>query len=437
MLKITLDKATGKVRQVMNLETLHRMDDLSQTDVQALTNILSLPFGEKPTASWLAAQANLIDDLPPHLRRQRDIITRLTLAFSHDKAILCPDHKGLDGKLIRHMFITIARECTEACQKLSNDHSITGEVREFVQRLRSINSLWTEPNMYRILFDNRPNAPKLDFLRFKCEACIISTVSSDARMLKDLLIASITRRRKSQVRQPRLCRFVEAWLEHRGVAEQVRADSEELINKVREARRAVQMVQKAKKHEKKSNPDAKSTRSKPTRPASNPFIDPRYELDGKNREDDKGEEHDDNAVIIDFYRHKFNNCDFLNQDPRELSGHNADNFRASRASLHPAFRGSDTSDTTVVDEQNKPNTWYPDRYHAPSRPYSPSIYSEHPYAHSELDSGATARRAERFNERAEAYRTLVGREGGSLDQEEENLIKKPSSSTFRRYEFEH
>ncbi|KFY34605.1 hypothetical protein V494_06623 [Pseudogymnoascus sp. VKM F-4513 (FW-928)] len=359
------------------------VEDLSHNDTLALTKLLRLPEKSHIDEYWLVGQEKKIEYLPPHLKRSTALIPRFMEKFVKSKAILCPSHKCLDSQLIRRLFVTIVDECTTRVRRFTDSPPSDTDIRQWWIRIKSINSLWTQPILYRYLFDANPSGPEFEYTHSECEACILATIGGNTTMLADLRISAITRR-TNHGPIPRIIRILDGWLFWTGMSDTIKAGCNPLYLKVRNARRRRPITR---------NYD------------SNPI--PTGVSDDRNQRIPESTD----ADIIEFY---LNRLSRMSRTYQKSGRPNND----STHSLHPAFRENIVFDasTGIYGQRQEDNI--------PPVPRIPSIIPEpkrQPLAssskYSQDDSGIgssknTSKKTEwrpddYLEQRSEAYRKLV------------------------------
>lgn len=387
---------------------------MSNSDISALTELLRLPEKSPILNIWLAEQERKIAGLPAQLRRPKAFIPRILEKFISKKAILCPSHKKLDPQLIRRLFITFADECTIRVRHFTDAPPEDTDIKQWLARVQSINSLWTEPDMYRYLFNTKSSEPKLDYIQSECEACILATIGGNRIMLADLRICAETRRRAHSP-TPRIIRILEGWLHWTGISHQIKTITEPLFLKVRTDRRK---RQRERRH------------GSPTPRLASKHVK-------ENRERNQEEPETTGAEIIDFYLNR------LSSMP-SVEGLSVRPNNDSRTSLHPAFRNSisfDASTGTYAQCQEEDIPLVPKvPSNIPEPNTRPRVVSS---IYSQDDSGLessikTAKKKEWTNkdfaeQRAEAYRKLVDiPEASELEREDTNSLDNPDLSSPKR-----
>lgn len=227
----------------------HFIEDLSPSDINALTQLLYIPRGTYPSKPWLHTQKTLLSTFPPTLLRPTSTLLRLAmhLPFTPPVALLCPAHKPLNGHLIRRIFLAITAEVTTRQDRLQSQVGADAALHAFIRRLQAINSLWLAPEIYRVLFQARPEEPRPEPVPSACEACILACIGGDAAILSDLR-ASVRARIKKHRAPPRLLTLLESWIGGLGLglrfSSEVRARSDCDAKMIKAARRRVWKAKK-------------------------------------------------------------------------------------------------------------------------------------------------------------------------------------------------
>ncbi|KAI2471499.1 hypothetical protein F4781DRAFT_113374 [Annulohypoxylon bovei var. microspora] len=208
--------------------------DLSGANVIRLTRLLSRrpEYGIAiPSRRWLIRQEEKLKSLPSELLRTSNPLKRLVIRIADSidptvidpRAILCKTHATLNPWLIRRLFLAVAYEVTVHTDTLRSwkgrrDFPI---ISAFIGRVDAIAALWTEPELYRECYGTPPFENHMVFVRSGCEACILSAIGANARVLADLrsiLVDRIERRvprpDRRPAKEPRLARFVDEWINH-------------------------------------------------------------------------------------------------------------------------------------------------------------------------------------------------------------------------------
>ncbi|KAI2785257.1 hypothetical protein F4815DRAFT_13385 [Daldinia loculata] len=216
----------------------------SSENVTRLTKLLSRrpEYGVAiPSRRWLNRQEEKIKNLPDELLHNSGLLKRLFIKIAEKvnlevmdpRAVLCKTHSVLNPWLIRRFFLAVAYEVTVHTDVLrswkgKNNHPI---LAAFVGRVDSIAALWTDPDLYRECYGTPPFESHMIFVQSGCEACILSAMGANARVLADLRTTLIdrTERRSSRsssssrpsrpsrsakrrAREPKLRRYVDEWI---------------------------------------------------------------------------------------------------------------------------------------------------------------------------------------------------------------------------------
>ncbi|OBT64079.1 hypothetical protein VE03_06683 [Pseudogymnoascus sp. 23342-1-I1] len=394
----------------MSSYSIHWVEDLSHNDTLALTKLLRLPERSQIDEYWLVGQEKKVKFLPAQLKRSRALIPRLVEKFANasTKAILCPYHRCLDPQLIRRLFVTIVDECTTRVRRFTDSPPADSDIRQWWTRMKSINSLWTQPILYRYLFNANPGDPEFEYTHSECEACILATIGGNTTMLADLRIGAITRR-MNHGPNPRIIRILDGWLYWTGMSETIKTGSDPLYLKVRNSRRGRPI-----------------TRSYDTNPIPEPANN------GNGRRDQPIPESTD-ADIIDFYLNR------LSRMPRTHQKSGLPN-NDSTHSLHPAFRENIVFDVSTgiygqrQEDDIPPVPKIPSIIPEPKRqlPVASSSYSraDSGVGYSNSASKKTEWRPEDYAaQRSEAYRKLVGDPESLMADEKE---ARPLTNTDSR-----
>jgi hypothetical protein len=221
-------------------EPIFYIEDLNPTDLELLTQLLSVTSTYAISPSWLHDQTYLLSIFPPSLLRSRSLLFRLatTLPFAPAKAQLCPTHKPLNSILIRRIFLELSAECTTHLERLTKNPHLEAKLGEFVKRVHAVSGLWMSPELYRAVFLPVPEDERFEKIESGCEACILASVGGNHRVLSDLR-ASMLGRRKRGKPHALLLEIVEAWIDWTG-RDEIRSESDALAKEVRRRRRQMQ-----------------------------------------------------------------------------------------------------------------------------------------------------------------------------------------------------
>lgn len=239
---------------------------MTHEDISLLVRLLCLPPTARryadglPSDQWLARQAEKTSQLPKTLQRPQDWLARLSI-YTNKKlnltiedlvpqcAVLCAAHKGLNPWIVHRVFLLISEEVTHRLDPVRKflenptKHSVKlktslGEVQDYVDRMNSMLSLWTGPDVFsRIVGDNYPPGLAMQRVENDCEACICSCIGAAGQSLCDL--RAMMYGRSHRRRPPVLIPLVEAWIERFGKenADRLWAESTRMAKDVRLIRR--------------------------------------------------------------------------------------------------------------------------------------------------------------------------------------------------------
>lgn len=239
---------------------------MTHEDISLLVRLLCLPPTARrytdglPSDQWLARQAEKISQLPKTLQRPQDWLARLSI-YTNKKlnltiedlvpqcAVLCAAHKGLNPWIVHRVFLLISEEVTHRLDPVRKflenptKHSVKlktslGEVQDYVDRMNSMLSLWTGPDVFsRIVGDNYPPGLAMQRVENDCEACVCSCIGAAGQSLCDL--RAMMYGRSHRRRPPVLIPLVEAWIKRFGKenADRLWAESTRMARDVRHIRR--------------------------------------------------------------------------------------------------------------------------------------------------------------------------------------------------------
>ncbi|KAI2626443.1 hypothetical protein GGR54DRAFT_470551 [Hypoxylon sp. NC1633] len=233
--------------------------DISSDNVERLTRLLSRrpEYGVAiPSRRWLIRQEEKMESLPSEVLRTSNLLKRFVIKLADaidakvfdPRAVLCKTHTALNPWLIRSLFLTVAYEATVHTDFIRSwkDRKEYPMVSAFISRIDGTAALWTEPDLYHQCYGTPPFENHMIFVRSGCEACILSAIGANARLLADLRAVLFDRveRRSARsasgrrARDPRLTRYVERWIDHLGAerAAKCRAISDEVLVELRNCR---------------------------------------------------------------------------------------------------------------------------------------------------------------------------------------------------------
>ncbi|ROW12617.1 hypothetical protein VMCG_00358 [Cytospora schulzeri] len=251
------------------------ISDLTPSDIDLLARVLCLPPTARltadgsPSRQWLARQYEKVSQLPRPLQRPNNWLERLSV-YTNKKlsltiedlipqcAVLCDAHRGLNPWVVHRVFLLLSEEVTRRLDPLrryledparydDDDGKKTvrletsaGEVRDYVDRMNALLSLWTGPEVFaRIVGEEYPPGLALPRVGSDCEACITACVGARAQALCDLRAMMCGRSHRRG--PPVLLRLVDAWVASFGdeVTERVCRESAIMARDVRRIRRKV------------------------------------------------------------------------------------------------------------------------------------------------------------------------------------------------------
>lgn len=251
---------------VKMVKRYRHISHMTHEDVNLLVRLLCLPPTARrytdglPSDQWLARQAEKISQLPKTLQRPQDWLARLSI-YTNKKlnltiedlvpqcAVLCAAHKGLNPWIVHRVFLLISEEVTHRLDPVRKflenptKHAVKlktslGEVQDYVDRMNSMLSLWTGPDVFsRIVGDNYPPGLAMQRVENDCEACICSCIGAAGQSLCDL--RAMMYGRSHRRRPPVLIPLIEAWIERFGEenADRLWAESTRMARDVRHIRR--------------------------------------------------------------------------------------------------------------------------------------------------------------------------------------------------------
>lgn len=244
------------------------ISQMTSEDINLLVRLLCLPPTARrytdglPSDQWLARQSEKIAQLPKTLQRPQDWLARLSI-YTNRKlnltledlvpqcAVLCAAHKGLNPWVVHRVFLLISEEVTHRLDPVRTflenptKHGVRlktslGEVQDYVDRMNSVLSLWTGPDVFSLIVgENYPPGLAMPRVETDCEACICSCVGAAGQALCDL--RAMMYGRSHRRRAPVLIPLVEAWIERFGDENggKLLAESTRMARDVRHIRKRV------------------------------------------------------------------------------------------------------------------------------------------------------------------------------------------------------
>ncbi|KAI9735318.1 MAG: hypothetical protein M1818_006513 [Claussenomyces sp. TS43310] len=409
----------------ISCRSAHFIEDLSRSDIDALTQLLALAPRAAPSEDWLRDQSRLLSTFPPTLHRPTSSLLRLAmhLPFTPARAILCRAHKLLNPHLIRRIFLQISAEVTTRQRRLQAVVTTTttttldadAELQCLTRRLSSVNSLWMAPEVYRVVFQVQPEEPRLERLPGGCEACILACVGGSRQILTDLQ-ASVLGRRKKRRQAPRLLPLLEAWIAWLGESEAIDEESGRLARAIRRVRR---QAWKAKREARRETPPRRRRDDELLLLATGEEEEEEEEKGEKDMNTTHGEENEAEAEadfegsIISFYRNIMSTASLVN--PQYATN------QQTLSMMHPAFRDSFIPNHSLPPPASEPTI----RTHlvrGQQQGHRGSIYTQSMYSTDSgfcsadvVDEPFAAQLQRKAEDHARAYRTLLGERGEARD----------------------
>ncbi|QSZ34802.1 hypothetical protein DSL72_007660 [Monilinia vaccinii-corymbosi] len=369
-----------------------RISEFSHASLSLLTQLLTLTPGSAPNPAWLLHQASLMQTLPPCLLHPKSsgLLPRLATSLSslrlgETRAVLCPTHHALNPHLIRKIFLELTAECTSRLQHLARAPAseLAPTVRDFVARMQKLNSIWMQPELYRQAYQVMPWETRYERVASGCEACILATVGGDPGIVRDLYASILGRRRRNR-RMEGWIEVVRGWESEQGDIDALSTESAELGREIRRCRKHFQRLRRAARREQLGG-------------VKNP-LDRYSEGQALMVHESLDEEKDDEGAhvdgIIDFYANMMSRSSLANgsatQNPHSAEG------------IHDAFRNTMIYSGGFFQNASRP-----------VQERSQSVYSRSEYGTSQmLQQGA--------EERAKAYRKLIGLEENDPASDEDD-----------------
>ncbi|KAG8165881.1 hypothetical protein KVR01_004433 [Diaporthe batatas] len=244
------------------------ISQMTSEDINLLVRLLCLPPTARrftdglPSDQWLARQSEKVAQLPKTLQRPDDWLARLSI-YTNRKlnltledlvpqcAVLCAAHKGLNPWIVHRVFLLVSEEVTHRLDPVRKflenptKHDVRlktslGEVQDYADRMNSILSLWTGPDVFSLIVgENYPPGLAMPRVETDCEACICSCIGAAGQALCDL--RAMMYGRSHRRRAPVLIPLVEAWIERFGEENggKLLAESTRMARDVRHIRKRV------------------------------------------------------------------------------------------------------------------------------------------------------------------------------------------------------
>ncbi|KAI9845600.1 MAG: hypothetical protein M1838_001684 [Thelocarpon superellum] len=244
------------------------LHDLTRSDLNALTRILSIPLSpplteprtstgaecstvasKKATRTRLEQRSKnvtqMIKFLPRRLKApipfQGAVVSLLSeLAPIPPAAPLCSVHSPLNSQLIHTIFTAIVAEVTVNLSLFQDRFpALDARLQDVMHDLRALQALWLPRDRYR--------ANALDRWTLQpdgCQACILARMGADEPTLGRLRVALLSRWPEHRAK-PRLLRWVEACMGWTGRREEIEQASDLLALMLKEVRKEVKAARKA------------------------------------------------------------------------------------------------------------------------------------------------------------------------------------------------
>jgi hypothetical protein len=268
-------------RPVKMVKHYRKISQMTPEDIKLLVRLLCLPPSVRSSRDgldqWHNRQSEKISQLAEALQRPQDwggklsILTNKKLKLTIEDlvpvcAVLCPSHSGLNPWIVHRIFQLIMSEVTHLLNPvrefLDNPtrHDVKlktslGEVQDYVDRMNSIQSLWTGPDSFlKIVGENYPPGLAMPHVETKCEACCCSCIGASGQALCDLRAMMYGRSHRHRV--PVLVPVVEAWIERFGKvnADRLFAESSLMARDVRHIRRRIMGRKSHRRHRRHRTP---------------------------------------------------------------------------------------------------------------------------------------------------------------------------------------
>ncbi|KAI9932290.1 hypothetical protein ASPWEDRAFT_27440 [Aspergillus wentii DTO 134E9] len=201
---------SGQIKQKYPLT----VTDLTKADLKLLTAVLDLEDSPLFVKQRNGEAQEMVDEriksaietLPVHL--QRSFLFRLLPNPHHRTAFVCNSHRNLNIYVIGHLFSLIKQEVTEHLRIMDMYADILEpEARNLVRALQAMQGMWWTPSSSHLM----PPIGAAMFQSNKCEACMLTRVTTEPMFLRNLRVTLLSRTRtRSKHRVPRLLPFVDA-----------------------------------------------------------------------------------------------------------------------------------------------------------------------------------------------------------------------------------
>ncbi|KIW70110.1 hypothetical protein PV04_02416 [Phialophora macrospora] len=186
------------------------IQDIPQKFVPEIAKLLQFRPNEDPEALSLRIVQGA-KSLPSSLRS-----SRLENFLLPSRGHLCPLHKCLHHDVVRSVLHHVQLEVGIRLNNvISHSEMLTPELSTRIKRLRELHALWLDRREYRRTFMASSRDLKWRYQTDRCEACILSKITSDLQILLDLRWAFRSRATRVFVAKygnPRLQQWVHVWI---------------------------------------------------------------------------------------------------------------------------------------------------------------------------------------------------------------------------------
>ncbi|KAK7428622.1 hypothetical protein QQZ08_004884 [Neonectria magnoliae] len=178
-----------------------------------------------PQSPWLMNQEARIKKLDGSLQRQKNIFNRLAARIDKHRhpgksAHLCPSHRGLNPRVIRHFMLMLATEFTQRTDRFRTWRArmtFSDSLIAWLDRMDSATALWIGRDAFHFVFGYDCPAQDIMPVDSQCEACIMAVIGGRPSLLSDLranMVARESQYPKKRRMRPRLWSLVDSWISH-------------------------------------------------------------------------------------------------------------------------------------------------------------------------------------------------------------------------------
>ncbi|EXJ61805.1 hypothetical protein A1O7_02235 [Cladophialophora yegresii CBS 114405] len=186
------------------------IQDIPQKFIPPLAKLLQFRPNEDPEALSLRIALGT-KSLPSSLRS-----SRLENFLLPSRGHLCSLHKCLHPDVVRSVLHHVQLEVGIRLNNvISHSEMLAPELYSRVKRLRELHALWLDSREYRRTFMASSWDLKWKYQADRCEACMLSKITSDLQILLDLRWAFRSRATRAFVAKygnPRLQQWVHVWI---------------------------------------------------------------------------------------------------------------------------------------------------------------------------------------------------------------------------------